>query len=408
MKKKSTSFSFRSGYRAGRFRGFMDGKAAGYKHARKELQMTQPEAGLEQTNQIIPETETVTGTEVEIAKTENQKTVHILIISAKNLTSYQIGIHQPLNLLKKQGICTFEVKTKHEVTNKHVAEADMVIVQRSVEPEVYSYFQLARKLGKRTVYVIDDYYEAFPSYSKRRAYFAAPDRRKTFQHFLKHADIVKVDSPYLKKLLIKKYRSNVVYFPASVDFSWIQQIKKKPKEDNTIVIGYEGSNKENDFIPVVPALLQLLKEYGKSLRLEFYGFVPKKLRGHPSVTYVKNEENYRKFIRTLYQCNWDIGLAPLTDNLFNHCKTNNKFREYAACGIPGIYSPSRAYTDWVDHGRNGIIVPHSEKGWYQGIKQLIENPQLRQNIREQAELEARIHFRLSACAEKWRKLILNM
>lgn len=471
MKKKVTSFSYRLGYRRGRNHGFNEGKSAGYQHALKDLQTVQQPAHQVpgETNLLneaaapiavaVTETEetasqaantaveeatapnAATDTAVkEVAKPETDakvekavqpfkamdteveekdseevnkvkrtiKPARILIISAKSLPSYQIGIQQPLSRLKEQGLCNYEIKSKYEVTDKHVADADIVVVQRSVEPGVYKYFELARKLRKRTVYVIDDYYEAIPEESGPGKYFANPRRRQAFHNFLTNADIVKVDSSYFAQLLTKKYRSNVVYFPASVDFSWIQQAEKKTKKDRTLVIGYEGSSKESDFKVVVPALMQLLSEFGNSIRLEFYGFVPEALRNHPSVTYVKPEKDYRTFIHKLYQSNWDIGLAPLAENLFNDCKTNNKFREYAACGIPGVYSSSPAYTDWVDHGKTGMIVPHTVKGWYAGIKQLIEDRELRETIRELAELKSRISFRVDNCAQEWRKRVLNI
>jgi glycosyltransferase involved in cell wall biosynthesis len=333
--------------------------------------------------------------------------LHVLIISAEHLTSYQVGIRQPLRLLKHQGYCTFEIKSKYDVTDQHVADADIVIVQRSVEPRVYRYFVLARKLGKRTVYVIDDYYEALPPTDAKGKYFAHPERRDTFRNFLKNADIVKVDSPYFAKLLQEKYGSNVVYFPASVDFAWIEQTRKKPKAAGKIVIGYEGSRKENDFAPVIPALKNILHKYGQIVQLEFYGYVPDALRDHPSVTFHKEKVDYKTFIRKLRQSNWDIGLAPLEDNLFNRCKTNNKFREYAACGIPGIYSDTPAYSDWVIHGETGIVVPHTEEGWYKGIKRLIEDRELREKIKAQAEEAARKHFTVEECAKQWREHILQ-
>lgn len=381
MKKSRYPNSYHLGYRAGHARGFTSGREAGYRQGLRDSR-SKP--------------------------SETKKTIRVLVISAERSPSYQIGIRQPLSLLQSQGHCTFEVKSKVEVTGKHVADADMVIVQRSVEPEVYNYFEQARILGKRTVYVIDDYYEALPRTNTMGKYFAHPEKRKTFADFLKNADIVKVDAPYFGKLLMEKYHSNVAYFPASVDFAWFDQAEKKPKHDGAVVIGYEGSNKEQDFVAVVPALIRILNEYGKLIKLEFYGFVPEALRKYPSVTYENPEPDYRTFIRKLYQCNWDIGLAPLEDTPFNHCKTNNKFREYAACGIPGIYSSSPAYTDWVVHGETGILVPHTEEGWYEGLKRLIEDRQLRSKIKVRAIEAARKYFTIDACAEQWRKQILHV
>ncbi|GAA0373752.1 hypothetical protein GCM10008933_01010 [Paenibacillus motobuensis] len=399
MKQKSRyPISYHLGYRAGQARGFTEGREAGYQRALRDVRATGREVQSSEHSNIDKST----------ILSETKKTVRVLIISAIRLPSYQIGIRQPLSLLESQGHCTFEVKSKHEVTEQHVADADIVIVQRSVEPRVYKYFELARILGKRTVYVIDDYYEALPQTNSIGKYYAHPDRQKAFADFLKNADIVKVDAPYFGKLLVEKYNSNVIYFPASVDFAWIEQVEKKPKNDSVIVIGYEGANKEQDFVAVVPALLKILNEYGKFIKLEFYGFVPESLSQHPSVSYNNPEADYRTFIRKLYQSNWDIGLAPLDDTPFNHCKTNNKFREYAACGIPGIYSSSPAYTDWVVHRENGIIVPHTEEGWYEGMKQLIEDRLLRARIKERAAEVARKHFTINACAEQWKEQILHI
>ncbi len=403
--------SFRLGYRAGRIRGFADGREAGFKIGFSNVQATGQVAMSTEERDAQENADAGSNAgdpEAVLQPSEGgARVAHLLIVSAEHLPSYQIGIRQPLSLLQEQGHCTFEVQSKHDVTDADVAAADIVIVQRSVEPHIYRYFEQAKLLGKRTVYVIDDYYAALPPTDKRGKYFADPGRRKAFSDFLENADIVKVDSPYFEKLLIEKYDSHVVYFPASVNFSWMDRERKKPKSGSALVIGYEGTSKEKDFEPVVPALLRIMKEYGSSIRLEFYGFVPERLENHPSVSFVQAEADYETFIRRLYRSHWDIGIAPLEDTPFNRCKTNNKFREYAACEIPGIYSSSPAYTDWVVHGETGVIVPHSEEGWYEGLKQLIEDRQLRAHIQEQAELAARMHFSVDTCARQWRKKILD-
>ncbi|GIP31281.1 glycosyltransferase [Paenibacillus sp. J2TS4] len=335
-----------------------------------------------------------------------RKLLHVLIISVEQLPSFQIGILQPFLLLEKQGVCTFSVINEHGMTEEHLVAADIVIVQRSVKPSVYNFFKKAKKMGKRTVYVIDDYYLAFPPTEDIGKYYAEPSRRKTFIKFLRNADIVKVDASYFGKLLQRNHNSHVVYFPASVDFTWIEQVEKKPKDKSVIVIGYEGNNKERDFTPVTPALLQIIDYYGGLVKLEFYGFVPEALKNYPGVYYEMPEADYRTFIRKLYQCNWDIGLAPLADKIYNNCKTNNKFREYAACGIPAIYSDSPAYKDWVIQGETGMVVPHTTEGWYEGLKQLIDNRSLRSKIKKQAEQEARKHFSIEVCAKQWEEHIL--
>ena len=108
----------------------------------------------------------------------------------------------------------------------------------------------------------------------------------------------------------------------------------------------------------------------------------------------------------MYCSNWDIGLAPLELTLLHDCKTNNKFREYGACGIPGIYTSSPAYKEWVVDHENGLLVAQTRDGWYDALVELIDRPELRERIKENAESKARESFSVEACADQWHKQIL--
>ena len=45
----------------------------------------------------------------------------------------------------------------------------------------------------------------------------------------------------------------------------------------------------------------------------------------------------------LASLNLDLALAPLEDNLFNHCKSNLRLLEYGACGFPVVCSDLITY-----------------------------------------------------------------
>jgi len=334
--------------------------------------------------------------------------IDVLVIAAGIIPSVEIGVLQPLQALKQRDNLSYDTKMESEVTKAMIAAANTIIFVRSVEPAAYELLEMARSLNKRVVYVIDDNFLELNPATPVGQYYAEPARRDTFIKFLANSDIVKVDAPEMGNYVFERFNRNVVYFPASVDFEWLDQQERDERPKSQIVIGYEGGAKEEDFAPVVQALHKVLATYGNKVRLEFFGFVPPSLAGHPNVHHEAGGIAYREFLKKLNRCNWDIGLAPLSDNLFNRCKTNNKLREYGACRIAGIYSHSPVYAPWITHGESGYLVPHSFDGWYVGICTMIEDSLLRQRIRMQGEAVARQHFSLHTCVDSWKKLILNI
>lgn len=333
--------------------------------------------------------------------------INVLIIGSNKIASYKIGIEQPLRYLEQKGVCSFDVRSDDEVNKSRIGEADIVIFFRTVQHEAYKYLEMAHEMGKKTVYVIDDHFLAMSPDSDIGRYYHESSRRKTYVKFLKNAQIVKVASSFFARHLETHFQPNkIVYFPGSVDFSIISGLKKKKKTENQIIIGYEGGRKPVAFEPVIKALDEILRKYGDKIRIEFCGYAPDELVNKSQVHTEPYDENYKKFLKRLYRSSWDIGLAPLERTLLHDCKSNNKFREYSACRIPGIYTSSPAYEEWVQNKESGLIASETSEDWYEAIVELIEQPELRQNIAEHAEKIAWENFSIEACAECWRSQIL--
>lgn len=369
------------GYRKGRIDGLNLGKEVGFQQGFKDA--------LNSWTQVV-----------------HQELTDALVITPGYIASLEIGIIQPFNEMKQGGNFTFDVKLEGEVTREAIASANYIVFLRNVEPAAYEYLEWAHEMGKRTIYVIDDNFLEIPQTTPLGLYYADPIRRETFIKFLKNAQTIKVDAEYFGNYIRTHYNPNVVYFPASVNFSWLGEAEQPNRDKSKIVIGYAGGYKQEAFAPVVQALLKILAYYGGFVRLEFFGFAPSGLINHPNVSYSPSEPDYKKFIQQLYTRGWDIGLAPLDDTLFNNFKTNNKFRDYSACWIPSIYSGLPLYTDWIKHGETGYLLPtHTVDSWYAGIKQMIEDPDMRNRIKNNAGHLSRTNFTIEACAEKWRNHI---
>lgn len=106
----------------------------------------------------------------------------------------------------------------------------------------------------------------------------------------------------------------------------------------------------------------------------------------------------------MYRRNWDIGLAPLLDTVYNRCKTDNKFREYGACGIAGIYSAIPPYTASVQHEITGLLTENTEDAWYHALKRLILEEVLRKSIAGNARKWISKNNSLPVIAGLWEEL----
>lgn len=332
----------------------------------------------------------------------------LLIVPAIELPSLEIILLQPFRHLKMLGIHNFRVRLESEVKESDIQEAGIVIFLRNVEPGALHALHAAHKHGKRTVYVIDDNFLEIPPGTAVSEYYRHPDRRNAFQRFLRESSLVKVDSGFFANYIRLHFNPHVVQFPSSVDFSLVHDGEQPVRAEHPIVIGYEGTHKDADFAQVVPALLRVLDKYGDGVRLQFHGYMPAGLNGHPRVSHLAHQVDYRSYIRNLRRSGWHIGIAPLQDSMFNFCKTNNKFREYAACGIPGIYSFSPAYVENVVHGESGYLVHHHTEGWFQALCEMIENGALRRHIALNAYEQARGMFDVDRCAKNWREQVLHV
>lgn len=87
--------------------------------------------------------------------------------------------------------------------------------------------------------------------------------------------------------------------------------------------------------------------------------------------------SYDEYLKHLSEC--DINIAPLEPSLFNDAKSNIKYLEAAALGIPSVCSPRSAFSKAIQNGVNGYLADTPEQ-WDEYLTQLITDNTLRQTI----------------------------
>jgi glycosyltransferase involved in cell wall biosynthesis len=80
---------------------------------------------------------------------------------------------------------------------------------------------------------------------------------------------------------------------------------------------------------------------------------------------------------------WDIGLAPLRDDEFNRYKSDLKHLEYAALGLPAVFSETEPYLT-VEHERTGLKAGEHVEEWVDAVIALADDEALHDAIADAA------------------------
>lgn len=159
----------------------------------------------------------------------------------------------------------------------------------------------------------------------------------------------------------------------------------------------------HDFKFVINPIHRIAKEFPQ-VDWNFIGCLPEGVKSLPKYTFTPFISSYASFLQDLYRGNWQIGLSPLIDAPHNRCKTDNKFREYSACRIAGIFSNIPPYSSNVQHGETGLLVENTEQDWFEAMKTLICNEKMRNKIAAQARKWVEEQRSLPAIAKLWTEM----
>lgn len=188
--------------------------------------------------------------------------------------------------------------------------------------------------------------------------------------------------------------------------------EKAPSRKDKIIIGWQGSvTHHEDLKLVMPAINKLLIEFPQ-LHLELLGGVPKEMAGDlfsgiddkviHKIMSIGGVPAFDKFPKLLSEQDWDIGIAPITDDLFNRAKSHIKWLEYAMFSIPCVASDVHPYKV-IEDGKTGYLSKPDE--WYNKLKLLITNEELRKEIGENAHKEVMEKWTIDNSVEKYKEVI---
>jgi hypothetical protein len=249
------------------------------------------------------------------------------------------------------------------------------------------------------IYELDDNLVDVPQDVPGLEYARDPGVRRLLIDSLRAAGVVRVYSPSLRDRLAE-YSNRVQLVTGPLEWTLIPD-QLPPKDGSRVRMVYATSRAQDRIGELLVSPLRRALDTFPRTELTIWGPRIDGLSDHPRVRHLAHVAEYDTYLSRFVAEAFDIGLAPLPDDGFHRCKSNNKFREFAAGGVAGLYSDMVVYNSWITHGRTGWLVPDGSESWFAALGHAIGHADERARVAANARQFAREHFNELVTDREW-------
>lgn len=263
----------------------------------------------------------------------------------------------------------------------YLERSDLIVIQRGFpRQETRQILDALFALGKPVLYDLDDLLIDLPVTNPHRAEYESC--LPFIVSCLERSTAVSVSTGELAKAL-RPYNRNIHLLPNLIDDALFHRRDRKP--GGPVVIGYAGTPTHGaDLEFISSALERIALKHGDRVAFRFLGCATGRLAALPGFSSLPFDPDYQSYARKLGESGIDIAVAPLADNPFNRCKSNIKWLEFSACGIPGVYADLPPYSGSIRHGETGFLAGPESDAWFDAIDRLVGDAHLRRDVAARA------------------------
>lgn len=227
---------------------------------------------------------------------------------------------------------------------------------------------LADQLGMWLVYEIDDLliYDEIPAYNIAKPHYAYDRVGDSVKEIMEMCDLITVSTEFLGEVYQKAFnipKEKFIVVPNYLPRWWIGEAMNIDRQMNLwrstrnqpriafccSTNHFDVQNKNNgvdDFTHLIPWIKSNIDKY----KFIFVGGFPQQLKEEVQQKKVEFQppSDLLNYPRELQLRNIDLLVAPLIDNTFNKCKSNIKFLEFSALGIPMAGQNILTYNKYTD------------------------------------------------------------
>ncbi|EGP07042.1 glycosyltransferase-like protein [Bradyrhizobiaceae bacterium SG-6C] len=325
----------------------------------------------------------------------------LVVIEAEIATTHLI--EQVLRACEPHGV-RYRVQFLDKLATADFAPDVLPLFIRCADPRAYSWTQTLVEANYPYLFYIDDNFWRIVGNSPLADYYRHPVIRRSLEYIASHASALISNSQELANFL-SQFNPRISVLPTFFDFSLIENIS--PQSSDEIRIGFAGSPSRADDLELISPLVGPILGKFPRVVFEFAGVMPRNIKPDERVRFFPHTQDYAGYIRFQAERNWAIGLAPLVDHEANRSKTDNKYREYGACGYAGIYSNISPYRDVVRNTETGLLVDNTPAAWLHAITELVADPGKRAKMSQEAREDIRARYDVSRVSKDWADFFTN-
>lgn len=265
---------------------------------------------------------------------------------------------------------------------------DVVWLEYEALPWLPAWFELAL-LPKRVGLVVDYDDAIFHRYDQHRSALVRKLMGHKIDAVMRRANVVMVGNGYLGARAQQAGASRVELIPTVVDSTRYSVLDKA--DDAMLTIGWIGQPSTAKYLAqLAPVLQRLAERY--ALRVVAVGPQAQQF-AHMDVEVRPWTENSE--VAEIQQ--FDIGVMPLTDSLWERGKCGYKLIQYMACGKPVVATPVGVNSVIVQQGVNGFLAS-TEQEWFEALDALCSDAVLRKRMGDAGRARMEKHYSLQVTA----------
>ncbi len=333
-----------------------------------------------------------------------KRSTKILVIESggrQPSASARLGVLDVLTPLEAKGICVVTYKKTEELKGSDISWADVLVAVRGWDQALLSALRVARDASRMVLSFLDDDLLNVPKEIGNGMY-DAPQIKAGLLATLSLSHRLWVVNPILGEKYRKYCSGGVVC--SRVPMLSAPEVMLPRDESGPVKIVYAGSPDHTWVLQkyLRISLQRLCEEFRNQLDITSIG-ADLGLNQCGNYHYHPHFADYSAYRRLMAESRFQIGLAVIEDQEFYHHKYFNKFLEYTAMGVAGIYTNALPYTLVVKNRENGLLCENTPEDWYQALREFVLDGNLRRSCLQRAQQALARDFTPQEIAEQLRK-----